>query len=319
MALILFSGGVDSQIAKLLIEQQNIPYELITFKQGFNDRDLKNIKKFFPDEKITFIDISDRFIKERLFNPKYNYGKGFNPCRDCHELMTIVAWEYGLDKYGLDNFFLVSGEVVGQRPNSQRFDTMKKKNPSLMEKYLVRPLSAKVLPPTIPEERGWIDREKLLGIVGRSRKPQIEIIEKHNLKFISSVGCWLAQKDVKQRMKNLKRIFGDTFTKEDIIPMRYGRHFKLSDNDVLVVSRNEFETNKVLAYKGEKFIILKNDLLGPSGLLTRQSIDNEDIVKKSFEIILAYSKGTEGEFYTFDLNGKKYTVQKKIKKNLQSC
>ncbi len=314
IALILFSGGIDSQIAKLLIAEQNIPYELITFYHGFNDKDFNNVKKYFKDEPITFLDITERFVRERLFTPKYNYGKGFNPCRDCHQLMTEIAWEYGLKKYGEGNFFLVTGEVVGQRPNSQRFDTLRHKNPSLMEQYTLRPLSAKVLPETIPEKKGWVNRDKLLGIVGKSRKIQMDYIKKYQLYNLTSPGCWLAQKDIKKRMINIKNIFGSEFDAQDVIAMRYGRHFKLSEKDLLVVSRNESETNKLLNYKGNKFILLNNIVIGPVGLLSSHSISDDNIVKKAFEIILAYSKAEDNAIYEYILNGKNYSVKKKDKK-----
>ncbi len=314
IALILFSGGIDSQIAKLLIAEQNIPYELVTFYHGFNDRDFNNVKKYFKDEPITFLDITDRFVKERLFTPKYNYGKGFNPCRDCHGLMTEIAWEYGLEKYGLGNFFLVTGEVVGQRPNSQRFDTLVHKNPSLQEQYTVRPLSAKVLPPTIPEQKGWIDRERLLDIVGKSRKVQMQYIKEYGLYNLVSPGCWLAQKDIRQRMFNLKNIFGTSFTAEDVKPMRFGRHFKLSEKDLLVLSRNESETKKLESYKGEKFVLLPNVQIGPAGLLTKHSTNNPAVLQTAFEIMLAYSKGEPGKEYEYTFENQAFRIQKKDKK-----
>ena len=182
-ALALFSGGLDSALAIKIIQEQNIEVEGIYVDIGFESNKEKQtqLKKLAEELgiKLTIFDIKDDYIKNILFNPVYGYGKNMNPCIDCHAKMIKVAKEYLKESKAK---FIINGEVVGQRPMSQRLPAMNAVTKLSTAKGLIlRPLSAKLLPPTIPEIKGWVDREKLLAISGRDRKIQLELAKKYNL------------------------------------------------------------------------------------------------------------------------------------------
>ena len=184
-AIALFSGGLDSILAIKIIQEQGIDIVAININIGFESKyDKKNeLAKICKNIGVEFlqIDIREQYLNEILFSPKYGYGKYFNPCIDCHANMFRIAKNL-LDEVGAS--FLISGEVVGQRPMSQNKDALNSvSNLGNIEGLLVRPLSAKLLKPTIPEINGWIDRNKLLSISGRSRTQQIEIAKKYTDKI----------------------------------------------------------------------------------------------------------------------------------------
>ncbi len=175
-ALALFSGGLDSALAIKLITNQGVEVIALNFVSHFfggkNEKAEAMAKQL--GVQLEYVDFSEKHI-EMMKNPVYGRGKNMNPCIDCHALMFKFAGEL-LEKYDAD--FLISGEVLGQRPMSQNYQALEKvKGLSKLEDLIIRPLSAKLLPPSKPEQEGLIDREQLLDIQGRSRKRQIEIAE----------------------------------------------------------------------------------------------------------------------------------------------
>ena len=189
-AIALFSGGLDSTLAVKLIKNQGIDVVAININTGFGstkDR-LTHMKSMCEQvgAELKIIDIQNEYLQDVLFDPKHGYGKNFNPCIDCHAKMFAVAKRV-MEAEGAS--FLISGEVLGQRPMSQNKDALQKVlDESNCEGLLLRPLSAKRLAPTIAEEKGWVDREKLEGIFGRNRERQMELACEFGLKDFESPG-----------------------------------------------------------------------------------------------------------------------------------
>ncbi|EMF4788755.1 argininosuccinate synthase, partial [Campylobacter coli] len=180
-ALALFSGGLDSMLAMKLITAQGIEVKALNINIGFGSTSDKSeiMKKraAMVGADFEMIDVRNSYLQEVLFNPQYGYGKHFNPCIDCHAFMFKTALAMLKEE---NASFIITGEVLGQRPMSQRSDAMAKvKKLALDEEDLIlRPMCAKNLPLTKPEREGWVDREKLEGISGRSRKRQLELAAK---------------------------------------------------------------------------------------------------------------------------------------------
>lgn len=254
-AIALFSGGLDSALAVLLVLQQDIEVTAITFMTHFGcdlgDRSSCGSNPYPAAEKFGFnvklMHLGQKFV-DIVENPKYGRGKNMNPCTDCRILMLSEAKEL-MEMVNAD--FIFTGEVMGQRPMSQVKDKLflVEKETGLRGK-LVRPLSAKLLPPTEPELSGLLDREKLEGISGRSRHRQIELAEKFGLEDYPSPasGCLLTDEGYSNRLRDLLQYSGH-LTFDDLNLLRVGRHFRLDRNTKVIVGRNEHENNQLLSYK----------------------------------------------------------------------
>jgi len=185
-AIGLLSGGLDSIVAARLMLEQGIEVEAVNFVTVFCTCTSKGSTCMASQKAaeqlnvpLKIIDISEEYL-EVIRKPKYGYGSGINPCLDCRIFTLKKAKEY-MKETGAS--FIFTGEVLGQRPMSQRREAMNIiERDSGLQGYLVRPLSAKFFPPTIPEKEGALDRNKLLAISGRSRKPQIQMNEEFNIK-----------------------------------------------------------------------------------------------------------------------------------------
>jgi hypothetical protein len=211
---------------------------------------------------------------EIVRNPSFGYGKNVNPCLDCKIFMLKKAGEAMEEEKAT---FVFTGEVLGQRPMSQRRDAL-----NLIEKQsglkgrLLRPLSAKLLPPTIPEEEGLLDRELLYDFSGRNRKPQIALAEEFGITEYPSPagGCCLTDPGYSQRLRDLMD-HSEAVDTSDIEILGLGRHFRLGEDVKLVVGRNHGENQKISAISKEGDLILKAaDIPGPTALL-RGSADHE--------------------------------------------
>ena len=294
---------------KLLIEQ-GVEVIALHFDTGFGGRGGEEKKRYLEKmvqkigAKLEIVDIKEQFIQEILFDPKYGYGKNFNPCIDCHANMIRVAKAL-LPKY--DAHFIISGEVVGQRPMSQRFDALRKvENLSTADGLILRPLSAKLLPPTIPEQKGWVDREKLLGISGRSRETQMELAQKWGIEDYESPsgGCLLTDQYFSTKIK--EHIAHDKFDVEDAEVLKWGRHFRLPDGAKLVVSRNKEENEKLNSLELNKYIRFSLPLPGPISLLSKEA--NSSDKELAARIALTYSKAKPEQIYEVSIGDETYNV-----------
>ncbi|TSC52381.1 MAG: Thiamine biosynthesis protein-like protein, partial [Parcubacteria group bacterium LiPW_39] len=232
------------------------------------------------------VDIREDFLAV-LKKPKYGYGAGMNPCIDCHALMLKKAGEIMRS----ENFDLVAtGEVLGERPMSQHKQALKiVEKEAGLEGYLLRPLSAKLLEPTIPEKEGLVDREKLLDISGRSRQRQMALAEKFGIKNYPTPagGCALTQEGFARRLKELMEK-KPKFSAEDVDLVRFGRHFWI-DSTQIILGRNQ-EENQILesVTKDCDVLVVPDSFVGPIVLLRGKKID-ESAIEKAKELIIKFS------------------------------
>lgn len=269
-ALALYSGGLDSLLSVLLVKRLGIDVVPIFFKTPFftEHRAVETSKK--NGFEIEVIDISNEHLK-MMQNPVYGFGKNFNPCIDCHGLMFRIAGDL-LDQYKAD--FLISGEVLSQRPMSQRRDALNAVSKlSGYKDLLVRPLSQQLLPDTKPIRENWINKSELLSISGRSRKAQLELAKELNVREFPNPGggCKLTDKNFSARLKDL--VEQQSLSLKDIELLKYGRHFRLDNKTKLIVSRNETENNLLLDLHSTYVILFNETIPGPIGLFCNETID----------------------------------------------
>ncbi len=250
-AISLLSGGLDSTLAILVLLKQDIDVTAITYLTHFgcdiSDNSSCSRDPFPAAEKYGFkvklSHLADKFI-DIVKNPKYGHGKNMNPCIDCRILMLREAKQL-MEIIGAD--FLVTGEVLGQRPMSQRKDTF----PLIdrvagVEGLVLRPLSAKLLKPTIAEINGLVNRNILYGFSGRTRKPQMALAEELGLHDYPAPagGCLLTDPIYSYRLKELLRHDPDPDIQE-INLLQLGRHFRVSECCKVIIGRNHPENEKI--------------------------------------------------------------------------
>lgn len=293
-AIALFSGGLDSCLAIKIIQNIGIEVEAVNINTGFESNFEKEeyLKKTAEDlgVKFTSIDSRQQFLDEILFTPKYGYGKNFNPCIDCHANMINVAYNY-MKEVGAK--FIISGEVLGQRPMSQKLEGLNKMQKLVKEpEIVVRPLSAKLLPPTLPEIEGWIDREKMYDISGRERKVQMQLAKKFGLKNYESPagGCLLTDRNFSNKLRDFIKTRNLEVTDIDIL--KVGRHLIVNEKKV-IISRNKDENPILKAYNGDKFLkMFPIGVPGPVGLI--ESDANDETKKLASRILITYTKADKG-------------------------
>ncbi|MDI6916340.1 MAG: hypothetical protein QMC80_00910 [Thermoplasmatales archaeon] len=277
-AIGLLSGGLDSTLAVQLMLDQGIEVIALNFitpfctctKKGCEHDAVRVAKEF--GIKIKVIAADEDYIKI-IKDPKHGYGKNMNPCIDCRIFMLKKAKEYMEET---NASFIFTGEVLGQRPMSQMKHTLKLiEKESGLEGLILRPLSAQFLESTIPEKEGLVNREKLLSIKGRSRKPQMKLAETFSIKDYpcSAGGCRLTDPQFAIRIK--EAFEHNEFSLNDIILLKYGRHFRLRSNAKVVVGRNK-EENTII-----RNIAKENDLLfevmeygSPTALLRNSKLNS---------------------------------------------
>ncbi len=290
-ALSLMSGGLDSMLAAKLIMEQGIEVVGVSFTSPFFDAEGARRGADELGINLTVIDLSDDLL-EVIRSPKHGYGKHMNPCIDCHALMFRIA---GQRMEGLGASFAVTGEVVGQRPKSQmRFGLGAVERESGIEGYLLRPLSAKLLAATVPETEGWVDREKLLGIHGRSRKPQMELAEKYGIRNYATPagGCLLADENFSRGLRDLKK--HGRLTNPEIRILSFGRQFRLSDTAKLVVGRNHAENERLFEFRPEDSMLVKvTGHKGPVGVFSGDATDEN--LELAGRIVARYSDSEGSE------------------------
>jgi tRNA-uridine 2-sulfurtransferase len=285
-ALCIFSGGLDSMLAAKVVASQGVEVLPVFFDTPFFESSKAMDSARDLNLPLNRIDITQRHI-EAVKTPRFGYGSGMNPCIDCHALMARVAGELLTSQHA---DFVITGEVLGQRPMSQNRRSMKLvASESGIDGLLVRPLSAKNLPPTIPEKRGWLDRDKLLAFQGRSRKPQIRAAEKFLITRYPAPGggCLLTEKRFSRRLKDLLNATSDP-TRKELEMLKLGRHFRLASGARLVVGRNKGE-NEVLTSLAsfDAWVLAAAEIPGPVAVLSGTAGRAE--METALAVTLAYS------------------------------
>jgi len=273
-AIALFSGGLDSALAILLMLRQNIEVTALTFMTHFGcdlgDRSSCGSNPYPAAEKFGFnvklMQLGRKFI-DIVEKPQFGYGREMNICVDCRILMLREA-KVLMDMINAD--FIITGEVLGQRPFSQVKDKIHlvEREAALTGK-LLRPLSAKLLRPTEPELSGLVDREQLEGISGRSRKRQMELAEQFGLEDYPSPagGCLLTDHSYSNRLRDLLA-HNERLTFDDLNLLRVGRHFRLDSKTKIIVGRNEKENRQIMGLKRDHHCLLEvTDVGSPITLL----------------------------------------------------
>lgn len=293
-AIALYSGGLDSTLAILLVQQQNIEITAITFLNDFgcDGGDTSSCSKNPAPAAAQFgftlklCHLGEKFT-QIVKKPRFGHGKNMNPCIDCRILMLREAGEL-MNMMGAD--FIITGEVLGQRPMSQRRDSFPViDRESGLKGHIVRPLSAKLLPITIPEEKGIIQRDRLLGLSGRTRKPQIALAEKFGLKEYPAPagGCLLTDPIYSHRLQDLLRAIPDP-SPDDLSLLRIGRHFRVSETCKIIVGRNERENGQIeLAKKPGDLLMFLKETPGPIVLV--QGADAKKFIETGASLCARYS------------------------------
>jgi tRNA-specific 2-thiouridylase len=302
-AIALFSGGLDSTLAIKLIIDQGIEVLAVNINTGFGStKDRLAHMQSMCDQvgaELKIIDIQNEYLQDVLFDPKHGYGKNFNPCIDCHAKMFAVAKRI-MEAEGAS--FLISGEVMGQRPMSQNKDALQTVlDESNCNGLLLRPLSAKMLAPTIAEINGWVNREKLEGITGRSRDRQMQLASEIGLDDFESPGggCLLTDEHFGKKMFDFIKY--DKFEVKDILVMKYGRHFRLSDGAKLVVGRDKEENEHLRNIVNDKYSHLSTvGIMGPHSMLSKNASESDKAL--AAKIILTYCKTKAEESYTVSID-----------------
>jgi tRNA U34 2-thiouridine synthase MnmA/TrmU len=239
----LCSGGLDSILAGVVLREQGIHVEWITFETPFFSADKAIKASGMTGIRLRVERITQPYLK-MLRNPPCGYGKHMNPCLDCHALMFRLAGQV-MEQEGFD--FLFSGEVLGQRPMSQTRPSLRYvEKHSGYDGYLIRPLSALRLDESIPEKEGLVDREKLLGITGRGRKDQIRLAKQYGIQDYPAPagGCLLTDKGYSNRLRDLFAHQVDA-PDRDLDLLKHGRHFRLDEKTKIVVGRTKADNDMI--------------------------------------------------------------------------
>ena len=264
----LLSGGLDSTLAIRVLQEQGIIIEAVHFATIFSHRPRSSNRespaKRMADQlgvKLHTIDISAEQL-EMVKSPRYGHGSSMNPCIDCHIFMARKAKEL-METVGA--ICVATGEVLGQRPMSQHKQALQLvEKQSGLQGLLLRPLSAQLLPPTLPEQQGLIDRSKLLAIRGRSRKTQMELAARFGITDYPTPagGCLLTDKIFGRRLQELLDHDPDA-SLDEINLLRCGRHLRLDDGTKVIVARAEEECNWLEAHRGTMATFVATDYPGP--------------------------------------------------------
>ncbi len=287
-ALGLCSGGLDSQLAALVLRNQGIHVEWITFETPFFSAEKATQASTLLQIPLMVENITTVYLK-MLKKPPCGYGKYMNPCLDCHALMFRLAGNHMAQK-GFD--FLFSGEVLGQRPMSQTKPSLRyvEKN-SGHDGFILRPLSARCLPETVPEKEKLVDRERLLDISGRGRKQQIALAEKWGVTDYPAPagGCLLTDKGYSARLKDYFDHQPEPVERE-LHLLKYGRHFRLPGGGKIIVGRTKLENTYLEKYADPSSDVLIRLQRRPGPLSLFLGAWDEAAVKLAGAICVGYSK-----------------------------
>ena len=295
----LLSGGLDSQLAIKMMQEQGFDVSAVAIKTPFCDFDCGSGCGFEIRERADDLDVNlktvylgDEYI-EMLKHPKHGIGAGFNPCIDCRSMMFDAAKKH-MEEIGAE--FIISGEVLGQRPMSQHAPALRTiENESDLVGKIVRPLSAALLPETDPEKDGLIKRENLGMIRGRTRRGQLDMAKKYGIENPPNAGggCLLTEPHFGIKAKDL---FSHTKnpTINDIDLLKIGRHFRLDEETKFIVGRNKDENEMIKAISLPGDILLESkDFVGPVSILRGSNAKQH--LKFASSITLRYSDAPNNE------------------------
>jgi len=325
-AVALISGGLDSLLAAKTVIDQGVHVEGINFFTGFcveghthaiRKQDQKKTKRnnalWVAEQlgiKLHIVDIVEEY-KDVVINPKHGYGANLNPCLDCKVFMVQKAREW-MEKRGFD--FIITGEVIGQRPMSQRKDTMPViQQESGIDDRLLRPLCARNLPETLPEREGWVDREKLHSITGRSRKPQMAMAKAFGFEdYAQPAGgcCFLTDEQYSVKLADLWQHRGEKrYELDDIMLLKVGRHIRPADNFKLIIAREEGEGKFLQGYRKQFVSLLTTSHGGPLALIEGEASETD--IELAARIIARYSQGRDADAVEIEVrkrNGETYPL-----------
>lgn len=318
-AVALISGGLDSLLAAKVIMEQGIHVEGINFFTGFcvegHTHAIRKKDRAKPKRnnalwvaetlgiKLHIVDVIEEY-KDVVINPKHGYGKNLNPCLDCKGFMVRKAQEW-IEANNFD--FIITGEVMGQRPMSQRKDTMPVvARESGAGDLLLRPLCAKHMSPTKPETEGWVDREQLLDFSGRTRKPQMALAEKYGFTdYAQPAGgcCFLTDAQYSKKISDLWESRGKRdYELDDIMMLKVGRHIRPRPHFKLIIGREEGENNFLSGYRKTFAHIKTISHAGPLMLLDGELTDED--IQLAARIAARYGQGREAEKVTLEYTNK---------------
>lgn len=299
-AIALLSGGLDSILAVRLILAQGIRVTAVRFLTHFGcdaiggggcGHDVSGLSKEMGFE-LKHCHLGDEYVR-MVRKPKFGWGKNMNPCVDCRVIMLRSAKEFMAAAGGS---FVITGEVVGQRPMSQRYDSFPIIDREAgLEGHVVRPLSAKLLPITIPEREGLVDREGLMDIHGRTRKRQYELAAKFGITDFGQPagGCLLTEPSYSARLRDLFRHVEHP-TAYDINLLRVGRHFRSGERCKIVVGRDYRENLAIEGWaQADDVLIQPSDFKGPATLVRGSWCEND--VRLAAQLTVRYGDVDEGK------------------------
>lgn len=291
-AVALISGGLDSLLAARLMLDQGIHVEGLNFYTGFcvegHTHAIRERRRTKPQRnnalwvaeqlgiRLHLVEVVEEY-KTIVINPKHGYGAHLNPCLDCKGFMVGKARAW-MEAHGFD--FIVTGEVIGQRPNSQRRDALPvvARESGALDR-LLRPLCAKLLAPTLPEREGWVDRERLLALNGRNRKPQIALAESYGFRdYAQPAGgcCFLTDANYSSRLSDLWATRGEKqYDLDDIMLLKVGRHLRPRPNFKLIVGREEGENRYLSGYRRQFVHMEATSHHGPLALIDGDAADDD--------------------------------------------
>ena len=309
-AVALISGGLDSLLAAKVIQEQGIHVEGINFYTGFcveghthairkkdQAKPKRNNALWVAEQlgiKLHIVDIIEEY-KDVVINPKHGYGANLNPCLDCKVFMVQKAREW-IEKNDFD--FIITGEVIGQRPKSQRKDTMPViARESGADQLLLRPLCAKNLEPTRPELEGWVDREKLHNFGGRTRKPQMALAELFGFEdYAQPAGgcCFLTDAQYSNKLADMWKSRGDrSYEIDDIMLLKVGRHLRPRPHFKMIIGREDGENKFLQGYRKQYTHLITSSHNGPLVLIDGK-IDENDL-ELAAQITARFSQGRNAD------------------------
>lgn len=312
-AIGMISGGLDSTLAVALVRRQGIEVKAVNFYTGLCITETQRRKGGRPDGtvpqnealraaadlevEIEYVDISQSGYFEMLVNPRWGYGANANPCVDCRVFMMRKAKEI-MEAERAD--FVFTGEVLGQRPKSQRRDTLRiVERESGLTGRLVRPLSARLLEPTIPEKEGLLDRARLGDISGRGRKAQMALARELGItSWPQPAGgcCYLTDESFSEKFFDLldareRAGEGRHVDREDVVLLSTGRRIRLSPAVMLIVGRTEVENVLLEKYTAGRARLEGRDVQGPVALVEGTPTWEER--QLAARIVARYGKGKD--------------------------